>query len=45
MSNISDLPAFPPPGFTKEKADVLELNKAAEWYCGHEVTSEAGDGN
>lgn len=26
-------------------AEALELNKAAEWYCGHEVTSEAGDGN
>lgn len=25
--------------------DALELNKAAEWYCGYEVTSEAGDGN
>lgn len=24
-------------------AEALELNKAAEWYCGHEVTSEAGD--
>lgn len=22
-------------------ADVIELNKAAEWYCGHEVTSES----
>lgn len=26
-------------------AEALELNKAAEWYCGHEATSEAGDGN
>ena len=26
-------------------AEALELNKAAEWYCGHEVTSEAGDDN
>lgn len=25
--------------------DVLELNKAAEWYCGHEITSEADDGD
>lgn len=23
--------------------EAIELNKAAEWYCGHEVTSEAGD--
>lgn len=23
MSNVSDLPAFPPPGFTKEKAEKL----------------------
>lgn len=22
---------------------ALELNKAAKWYCGHEVTSEAND--
>lgn len=22
---------------------ALELNKAARWYCEHEVTSEAGD--
>lgn len=22
---------------------ALELNEAARWYCGHEVTSEAGD--
>lgn len=21
--------------------DAIELNKAAEWYCGHEVTSES----
>lgn len=28
MSNINDLPAFPPPGFTKEKAE--ELLKAIE---------------
>lgn len=25
--------------------EALELNKAAQWYCGHEITSEAGDGN
>lgn len=25
--------------------DVLELNKAAAWYCGHEITSEADDGD
>lgn len=25
--------------------EALELNKAAEWYCGHEVTSEPGDGD
>lgn len=25
--------------------DVLELNKAAEWYCSHEVTSETNDGD
>jgi hypothetical protein len=24
-------------------AQAMELNKAAEWYCEHEVTSEAGD--
>lgn len=23
MANINDLPAFPPPGFTKEKAEKL----------------------
>ena len=22
---------------------ALELNKAARWYCGHEVTSESED--
>lgn len=22
-----------------------ELNEAARWYCGNEVTSEAGDGD
>ena len=22
-----------------------ELNEASRWYCGHEVTSEAGDGD
>lgn len=22
---------------------ALELNKAAKWYCGHEVTSESED--
>lgn len=22
-----------------------ELNEAARWYCGHEVTSEASDGD
>lgn len=27
--------------FTVEQA--LELNKAARWYCEHEVTSEAKD--
>lgn len=32
MSNISDLPAFPPPGFTKEKAEELlkVIEKAKE---------------
>lgn len=29
-------------GLTVEQAQ--ELNEAARWYCGHEVTSEAGDG-
>lgn len=24
---------------------ALELNEAARWDCGHEVTSEAGDGD
>ena len=23
--------------------DVIELNKAAKWYCEHEVTSEVSD--
>lgn len=23
--------------------EAIELNNAAKWYCGHEVTSEAGD--
>ena len=26
-------------------AQAKELNEAAKWYCGHEITSEAGDGN
>lgn len=28
-------------GLTVEEA--RELNEAARWYCGHEVTSEASD--
>lgn len=24
-------------------AQVKELNDAARWYCGHEVTSESGE--
>lgn len=23
--------------------EIIELNKAAEWYCGHEVTAEGGE--
>lgn len=26
-------------------AQARELNKAARWYCEHEVTSETGDGD
>lgn len=30
-------------GLTVEQAQ--ELNAAARWYCEHEITSEAGDGD
>lgn len=23
--------------------EIIELNKAAEWYCDHEVTAEGGE--
>ena len=39
MANISDLPAFPPPGFTKEKAE--ELLKVVEEAKRKAVRNEA----